>query len=615
MDKLTRYVLVPDRKWRLRRGALVLLLLISGGCAMYPFKRAAPVREPESVQRLLKAGDYGGAGRELLRVAEEAEPEGGIELRLRAAEAFLENNDARSASLALERMPALPQKDPRALWRDALWARASLLKNQPEEALSLLDLRLPADVDRRIQLSFQQTRAYAFEAMGNAGAVVRERAKLDALLASEAARAQNRRAIWAALGALKPEKLRALIPAFAGEPATGWLELALLAKGYGHDREGFAQQLAQWRQQRPAHPAARDALDQLYGPQGVLIRGPRQVAVLLPLEGRFAPAAAAIRDGVIAAWYEDAADPSRPMLKFYDADVRDIASMHQRAVDEGAEFVIGPLEKSGIQALAGHGALRVPTLALNQLGTLPGTQPAKGSNLYQFGLLPEQEAEQVASKAWADGFSRSVVLTPNGSWGERLFAAFRARYRSLGGEILGRETYPQDAAGDTAAVDRLSASIHQTKAVTHPGFGAKRVFLFLAAFPQQARQIYPLVRSQSALPIYATSHIHAEHQKPQRGLEGVVFADMPFLLPNSSRSATVNSPVQQDGRPQSTDFLRLYALGMDAYRLIPQLARLQVERFAKFPGATGRVGMDGSGRLSRELRWARFVDGQAQALL
>jgi len=111
MDKLTRYVPAPDRKWRLRRGALLLLLLISGGCAMDPLKRAAPVREPESVQRLLKAGDYGGAGRELLRVAEEAEPEGGIELRLRAAEAFLENNDARSASLALERMPALPQKD------------------------------------------------------------------------------------------------------------------------------------------------------------------------------------------------------------------------------------------------------------------------------------------------------------------------------------------------------------------------------------------------------------------------------------------------------------------------------------------------------------------------
>ncbi|MGH8645738.1 MAG: penicillin-binding protein activator, partial [Gammaproteobacteria bacterium] len=357
----------------------------------------------------------------------------------------------------------------------------------------------------------------------------------------------------------------------------------------------------------------RDALDHLYGPQGVLIRGPRQVAVLLPLEGRFAPAAAAIREGVIAAWYDDVEDTSRPLLKFYDADVKDIASIYQRAVGEGAELVIGPLEKSGVQALAGPGALRVPTLALNQLEPVTGAQAANSYRLYQFGLSPEQEAEQVANKAWADGFSRSVVLTPNGSWGQRLFAAFRARYRSLGGEILGHETYPQNAADYSPAVDRVLASAHETKAATDPGLGEKHVFLFLAAFPQQARRLYPLVRSHSALPIYATSHIYAEHRKPQRGLDGIVFADMPFVLQNSG-SAPVNSPVPRRGPGQSTDFLRLYALGVDAYRLIPQLARLQAERFAKFPGATGWVSMDGSGRLSRELRWAKFVDGQAQAL-
>jgi len=613
MEKLTHYAPAPERM-SLRWGAVSLLLVLSAGCAISPFKRAAPIKEPESVQRMLKAGDYGSAGRELLRIAEEAGPKAGTELHLRAAEAFLENDDPRSASSALEGLPTLARDDPRSLWRDALRARISLLNNQPEAALSLLDLSLPADADRRALLQFHQTRADAYEAMGNAGAVVRERAKLDPLLTSEAARARNRRAIWAALGALKPEQLQALIPAFAGEPGAGWLQLALLAKAYGQDRAGFAQQLAQWRQQHPTHPAGRDALDQLYGPQGVLIRGPRQVAVLLPLEGRFAPAAAAIREGVIAAWYDDVEDTSRPLLKFYDADVKDIASIYQRAVAEGAELVIGPLEKSGVQALAGAGALRVPTLALNQLEPVTGSQAANSYRLYQFGLSPEQEAEQVANKAWADGFSRSVVLAPNGSWGQRLFAAFRARYRSLGGEILGHETYLQNAADHSAAVDRVLASTHQTKAATDPRLDQKRVFLFLAAFPQQARQIYPLVRSQSALPIYATSHIHAEGRKPQRGLEGVVFADMPFLLQNSSGSTPLNSPVPRSGRGQSTDFLRLYALGMDAYRLIPQLARLQAERFAKFSGVTGRVSMDGSGRLSRELRWARFVDGQAQAL-
>lgn len=607
---------VPMRRRRWGISFLSLLLLALSGCAVYPFKRApAPVKEPEIVQRLLSQREYARAGRELLRIAEEAGPEGRMDYRLRAAEAFLDGGDANTALAALTPIPPLPRGSTRALWRDLLWARAALLQDRTQEALAVLDTPLPGDLSKRLQLQFQQTRVYAYEAAGNPGGVVRERAKLDALLPTEADRAQNRRAIWAAVAALTAGELRALLPASPGDPGAGWLELALLAKNYAQDRSAFEQQLARWKQQHLGHPAGRDALEQLYGSQGVLIRGPWQVAVLLPFAGRFAEAALAVRDGVISAWYDDAEDATRPMLRFYDADPEDTANAYRRALAEGAEFVIGPLEKSGIQALLKGGALPAPILALNQLEALSGSQAANVPNLYQFGLLPEQEAEQVASKAWADGFSHCVALTPTGSWGERLLEAFRIRYRSLGGEILAHESYPTNSANYAAAVARLVGNAQQARAYPRES-GGKRIFVFLGAFPQQARQIYPVLRSQTEMPIYTTSHSYAlaSDHGPVRGLEGVIFGDMPLVLQNVHGTEGVYSAVQQSWPTHSTTLLRLYALGLDAYRLIPQLARLKAERYARFSGATGSVGMDGAGRLWRELRWARYVNGQAQAL-
>jgi outer membrane PBP1 activator LpoA protein len=61
---------------------------------------------------------------------------------------------------------------------------------------------------------------------------------------------------------------------------------------------------------------------------------------------------------------------------------------------------------------------------------------------------------------------------------------------------------------------------------------------------------------------------------------------------------------------------RLFAFGFDAYRMIPTLQAHAVNLNASAtPGMTGLLSVDNSGRVRRQLNWARVVGGQAQPVL
>jgi hypothetical protein len=89
----------------------------------------------------------------------------------------------------------------------------------------------------------------------------------------------------------------------------------------------------------------------------------------------------------------------RPHLRVYDVAAEPVASAYSRAIADGAGFVVGPLTKEDVAALAPLTAGRAPVLALNFLGE--STIVAR--NFYQFALLPEDEARIVARKIVADG--------------------------------------------------------------------------------------------------------------------------------------------------------------------------------------------------------------------
>ena len=140
-------------------------------------------------------------------------------------------------------------------------------------------------------------------------------------------------------------------------------------------------------------------------------------------------------------------------------------------------------------------------------------------------------------------------------------------------------------------------------------------FLFLIANPDQGRQDKPALNFHYAkdLPVYATSLIYSGTPNPRRDqdLNGIRFVETPWLLGNENSELHHLADEQwPDGHGR---YERLFAMGIDAYRLQGRLYLLNALPSSEMPGVTGRLRMQQQ-RIVRELNWAVFSRGEARAL-
>lgn len=307
----------------------------------------------------------------------------------------------------------------------------------------------------------------------------------------------------------------------------------------------------------------------------------------------------------------------------YNTTPATLDAVMQRAVDDGADFIVGPLEKAAVDALRGRAELKVPVLALN---ATDGNVAAAG-RLFQFGLLPEDEAIDAAERAWRENRRRPVVLVPNTEWGGRVLAAFEARWQQLGGKVLGSARFNRNVGSYAESVKRMfGLSESQARANELARLlGRQLAFdmqtrddvdaVIMAAAPLDARQILPQFRyfGTDAVPVYATSLINegALNTRADKDLDGVMFGDTPWTLGQGNdalREAATRfwqlSPAEQ----------RLFAFGADAWRLANTPAQLKPGSSQTLPGATGELWLDERGVVHRRLMWARFKDGKPTRL-
>ena len=458
---------------------------------------------------------------------------------------------------------------------------------------------------------------------------IRFRAALDARLADPDA---NRRALWSLVRALPDDSLRnppSGDPIQPGEHPAGWLDLGRLARAHRVDFPAFETAIGLWRRQFPDHPAEASVLSELF--DEIRSRGspPSHVALLLPLSGTFASAAAAVRDGFLAAWYATESG-ERPVVSVHDTGVGSPEELFRTAIEEGAHFVVGPLSKKAITSIAQLPDRGVPVLLLNALDA-DAVRPAEGPPLFQFALSPEDEARAVAGFARENGHTRAGLLVPATQWGTRVAAAFTEQWEASGADVVARAEY-RGAAEDLAEPVRKLLGIDTSEArggrlrrtiqrpITHEPFPRGDLdFVFLAGFPREARLLRPQIIFLRApdLPIYATSHVFAGVPEPQHDLDldGVVFNDMPWVLDADSGEDELRERVFALWPAASEGFIRYYAFGADAYRLQRRIFRL-ADRPGEvaLSGRSGRLTVGEDGRVRIEMAWARFRDGTPEAL-
>lgn len=481
------------------------------------------------------------------------------------------------------------------------------------------------------EVALRRLRARLFDLQGEVEASLTERALLGSLLTDPDDETRNREALWQTLMALPLDQLRLGAETTAQRQLRGWYQLAAVSKDNQTDLERQQARVDEWRSQWSDHPANLHLPEDLQLLRALIENQPRQLALLLPTQGNLANAANAVRDGFLAAYYQAQSNQSRvPHIRLYDSSGVDIQSLYRQAVAEGAELIIGPLDKDKVQQLYEGGTLTVPVLTLNYTEraetTAPGEEdPEAPKWLYQFGLAADDEARQVARRAFRDSHRRAMVLTPDRNWSRRSARAFSREWQTLEGEVLVDSQFT--SAGDYSPVIQSALLIDQSQSrrqALQQLLGEPLEFeprrrkdldmIFLIANPEQGRQINPTLAFHYAsdLPVYATSHIYtgAADSKSDRDLNGVRFNTMPWLLNGQYPEKTL---LEEHARV-SAIYSRLHALGVDAFRLYPRLPQLERVPQARLYGATGALRMRPGGLLEREQVWAHFQGGQVLPL-
>ena len=311
------------------------------------------------------------------------------------------------------------------------------------------------------------------------------------------------------------------------------------------------------------------------------------IALILPLaSASFGRHADAVRQGFAAGAKVAVKNPLPTRVYPANEDTLNVLTLYEQAVEAGARLVVGPLTRRGVATLAASPLVTVPTLALNALEA-NAQQPAR---LYLFGLGAEQEARQIARLARDDGRRNTFILGDESPVSKRMRQAFVEEFARRGGITVATLNF----GADQASLTRLRQTVDLDAAD----------MIFLALDFARARTVRPYLGN--TLAIYATSQINAAGAAPAaRELNLVRFVEMPWLL-QPDHPAVMIYPRAQFG--DDADLERLYALGIDAFRLGLEL--LKNNREAVLDGVTGQIRLTRDQQFVRELTAAQFVDGK-----
>jgi outer membrane PBP1 activator LpoA protein len=197
-------------------------------------------------------------------------------------------------------------------------------------------------------------------------------------------------------------------------------------------------------------------------------------------------------------------------------------------------------------------------------------------------LAVEEEARQAA--AWTDRErigGKIFAISTSIAWQRRTVKAFMAQ-----GKVLGLDVTPLELSAANGALNASGlAQLKQRMDTDHPAL------LFVALGAQQATQLRSAIGADT--PLYGISQLNPRNQSDdpsmrERELDGVKLLDIPWQVETDSLVVTTYPrPIVEDPKQHNADLDRLYALGIDAYRIALEIGR--GKKSFDIDGVTGKL--------------------------
>jgi outer membrane PBP1 activator LpoA protein len=595
----------------------LLLVLVAAGCAHIT------ENQKPAAQQAMQAGNYQEAAQDYLQLAGKAKikkKQHYLVLAALAAERAGENDLAQNTLAKVFPNKLSPNDLARA---HIVHARLYLAKKNPAKALETLE-QPEKHISTRLAGDALKLRAIALFQLSRPLPAVKALVQRGKNLSGQRAQ-DNNKLIWQGLQTARLPRKNAGDLVEASWAVRGWIALARIQRASWRSKAALEKALQHWRSQYPSHPAAQRIAPRIVAQYKQRNQYPGRIALLLPLSGHLKGPAEAVQNGFLAGRFMSKKQEGKlPDITVYNSGggPQSALKAYQKAVDAGADVIIGPLTKKAVSAVAGKAKRSQPELALNY--PPQGDHDKAPSDFYRLGLSPNDSAREAASRASQAGLKRALVLAPDNDWGRRVVRAFREALQNHGGTIV-RNAYFRPGKGDYSIPIKQVLKLHPSKSQSENGNKKKHLvprddadFIFFASQPKTARLIVPELRFYHAedLPIYAASSVYTGTPDPNanRDEDSMIFCDTPWTVSNSKRVTTARNKIKKLWPHAFSHYPRLFALGLDAYRLVPSVHARALAPGEHFQGYTGSLYNNGNGRILRDLPCARFRNGKVVPL-
>lgn len=154
--------------------------------------------------------------------------------------------------------------------------------------------------------------------------------------------------VWQQIRLLDSATLQALSQ--EQEDIAAWAELAFMMQSQGFAQLEMRLNLDSFHAEAPFHQHLFEQLiSQLPKPQI-----PKVIAVMLPESGKYKVIAQFIKNGILKSYFAYPHKNAPIRLRFYDSsDLTNVMQLYYQAKLDGADFIIGPVQKEAIELLSG----------------------------------------------------------------------------------------------------------------------------------------------------------------------------------------------------------------------------------------------------------------------
>lgn len=463
--------------------------------------------------------------------------------------------------------------------------------------------------------------------------------------------------IWYALQRLPTESLQTASLQSSG--LAPWLQLSLIIREYGFEPDALKLAISEWQSRYNEHTLSVFLPQEVSLALNLVPLKQQRTGILLPLTGRLAAQGLAIKEGVLAAYFQQKKPPQfqpsgsdnlgeleYPQVEFFDTNALSIAQLVEAT--KSLDIVIGPLMKDTLTEFAANAPRSLNIIGLNRIeqtiteaplddispsqefvdDTLSDETDVPGLRVF-FALSPEDEAVQLAQKVASTGARSPIVISQETGAAKRMADTFIMTWKQIADKDSGEPslaTYIDNKSMRSSLTSLLDVEqsrqrIRQLESVTsnqlHSVPRNRRDIdaIILFATPEQTELLNPIVEASlspfndKTVPVYASSRSYSQtfSNNSLRDLRNITFTDMPWMLPGHNFML-----LQQESEeiwPGRDDTLkRLFALGFDAFSLVNDLPSLVTLPQLSKAGLTGELSVDQQGNVNRVLPFGKITE-------